>query len=52
MVICQERRKRCVVMLANDSRAEGAFPALARAILGDIGMPWHWEYEWLASRGR
>ncbi len=49
-VICQERQRRCLVMLANDSRAERIFPELAHAILGDTGMPWNWEYEWLASR--
>ena len=50
MLICQERRKRCLVMLANDSRAERIFPELEQTILGDTGMPWNWEYEWLASR--
>lgn len=44
MVICQERRKRCVVMLANDVRAERLYPELARLVLGDSNMPWHWEY--------
>lgn len=47
MVICLERRQRCVVMLANDARAERIFPEVARTILGDTRMPWSWEYEWL-----
>lgn len=47
MVICLERWKRCVVMLANDVRAERIFPEVARVILGDTRMPWSWEYEWL-----
>ncbi len=46
MVICLERQRRCVVFLANDVRAERIYPALARQILGDIAMPWSWEYDW------
>ena len=49
MVICLDRQRRCLVMLANDARAERIYPELARAILGDIAMPWTWEYGWLAS---
>jgi CubicO group peptidase (beta-lactamase class C family) len=44
MLICQERRKRCVIFLGNDVRAEKIYPELARFILGDIAMPWWWEY--------
>ena len=44
MVICLEAQKRCVVMLANDVRAERIYPELARVILGDTRMPWTWEY--------
>ena len=47
MVICLERWKRCVVMLANDARAERIFPEVARTILGNSKMPWSWEYGWL-----
>lgn len=47
MVICLESKKRCVVMLANDVRAERIYPELARMILGDTKMPWTWEYGWL-----
>jgi CubicO group peptidase (beta-lactamase class C family) len=50
MVICLEDRKRCVVMLANDVRAERTYPALARMILGETRMPWTWEYEWLREQ--
>jgi CubicO group peptidase (beta-lactamase class C family) len=49
MVLCLRSEQRCVVMLANDVRAERIYPALARFILGDTKMPWHWEYEWLQS---
>ena len=41
---CVERGRRCVVLLANDVRAETAFPALVDGILGDTGLPWQWEY--------
>lgn len=47
MVICLERQRRCLVVLANDVRAERIYPELARAVLGDISMPWTWEYDWL-----
>lgn len=46
MVICRERDRRCVVLLANDVRAERIYPALAQLVLGDVGMPWNWEYDW------
>jgi CubicO group peptidase (beta-lactamase class C family) len=44
MVICQEQRKRCLVMLSNDVRAERIYPELARLVLGPTNMPWRWEY--------
>ncbi len=42
--VCIERRKRCVVILANDVRAEAAFPMIVRHFLGETGAPWSWEY--------
>lgn len=42
--VCVERGRRCVVILANDVRAEKAFPALVRAALGETGVPYGWEY--------
>jgi CubicO group peptidase (beta-lactamase class C family) len=42
--VCVERRRSCVVILANDVRAEAAFPRLVRHILGETGTPWSWEY--------
>jgi len=48
MVICRERERRCVVLLANDVRAERIYPALARLVLGELAMPWNWEYDWYA----
>lgn len=49
MVICIESNRRCVVMLANDVRAERIYPEITRFILGKTKMPWNWEYEWLNS---
>ncbi len=43
-LVCLERGRRCVVILANDVRAEAAFPALVRFVLGETGAPWTWEY--------
>ncbi|HSI60433.1 MAG TPA: serine hydrolase domain-containing protein [Ideonella sp.] len=42
--VCLERRRACVLLLANDVRAEAAFPGLVRLILGETGVPWDWEY--------
>lgn len=42
--VCLEQRKRCVVLLANDVRAEPLFPGIVNMVLGDTGMPWAWEY--------
>jgi CubicO group peptidase (beta-lactamase class C family) len=44
MVICLELQKRCLVMLANDVRAELIYADMAQLILGDTNMPWDWEY--------
>jgi CubicO group peptidase (beta-lactamase class C family) len=43
-MVCLERGQRCVVILANDVRAEAAFPAITQAVLGVSGVPWRWEY--------
>lgn len=40
--LCVERGRRCVVILANDVRAEAAFPAVSDYILGETGMPFEW----------
>ena len=52
MVICLENRQRCVVMLANDIRAERIYPEIARMILGETKLPWTWEYDWLDTPRR
>ena len=49
MVLCLESGQRCVVMLANDVRAEKIYPELARRVLGETDMPWAWEYGWLGA---
>jgi CubicO group peptidase (beta-lactamase class C family) len=47
MVVCIERSRRCVVMLANDVRAERIYPEITRLVLGETDLPWRWEYSWL-----
>jgi CubicO group peptidase (beta-lactamase class C family) len=47
IVVCLETGQRCVVLLANDVRAERIFPELVQLILGKTRMPWNWEYDWL-----
>jgi len=42
--VCVERGQRCVVILSNDVRAEAAFPAIVKFVLGETGVPWRWEY--------
>ena len=44
MWVCLERGRRCVVILANDVRAEAAFPRLVGSVLGETGAPWRWKY--------
>lgn len=44
MWICLVRTGRCVVILSNDVRAEASFPVISRALLGETGLPWQWEY--------
>ncbi|WP_066807406.1 serine hydrolase domain-containing protein [Sphingomonas asaccharolytica] len=49
-LVCVERRERCVLILANDVRAERAFPMLVKAALGETGAPFGWEYGDYAGR--
>ena len=44
LMVCIEAKRRCVLILSNDVRAEAAFPWLVRSILGDTGFPHQWEY--------
>lgn len=43
-LVCVQRGRRCALLLANDVRAEAAFPYLVRAVLGETGVPSRWEY--------
>ena len=43
-LVCVEAKRRCVVILSNDVRAEPAFPWLVRSILGETNVPYAWEY--------
>lgn len=47
--VCLEKGRRCVVLLANDVRAEASFPGLVESILGPTGVPWAWEYPRFAA---
>ncbi|OJH39393.1 serine hydrolase domain-containing protein [Cystobacter ferrugineus] len=48
--VCVERRRACVVLLANDVKAEALFPGLVRQLLGETGVPWSWEYGEMSMR--
>ncbi len=43
-MVCIEASQRCVLILSNDVRSEAGFAELVRFILGDIGVPYEWEY--------
>jgi CubicO group peptidase (beta-lactamase class C family) len=43
-LVCIDAHERCVLVLANDVRAEAGFADLVRFILGDTGVPYGWEY--------
>jgi hypothetical protein len=43
-LVCVEKGRRCALILANDVRAEAAYPMLVRTILGETGVPYRWEY--------
>ena len=42
--VCVLAKRRCVVILANDVRAEPGFAELVAYILGPTGVPFDWEY--------
>lgn len=44
ILVCIEKRRRCVLVMSNDVRAEAGFAKLVTFILGDTGMPFDWEY--------
>ncbi|MGY3264436.1 serine hydrolase domain-containing protein [Lysobacter sp. HA35] len=43
-MVCIEAHRRCVLIMANDVRAEAGFADLVHFILGDTGVPFDWEY--------
>jgi hypothetical protein len=49
-MVCLESQPRCVVILANDVRAEAVFADLIKLILGETGVPYDWEYGERAGR--
>jgi CubicO group peptidase (beta-lactamase class C family) len=42
--VCVVDKRRCLVILSNDVRAERGFRALADFVLGPTGVPYDWEY--------
>lgn len=44
LLVCLSRDRRCLLIFANDVRAERAFPRLVRVLLGETGAPLGWEY--------
>lgn len=44
----ERRILRWFAAMANDVRAEAAFPHRVRFVLGETGVPWKWEYGDLA----
>ena len=43
-MICVERGQRCLLLMSNSGVGQRIFPPLLKAALGDVGMPWTWEY--------
>ncbi|MEQ1753512.1 MAG: serine hydrolase domain-containing protein [Micropepsaceae bacterium] len=41
---CVEARRRCLLIMSNDVRAEAAFPRLMKFVLGETGAPWRFFY--------
>lgn len=39
-----ERHQQCVLILANDVRAEASFPGLIRTAMAETAVPYDWEY--------
>jgi CubicO group peptidase (beta-lactamase class C family) len=52
LVICQEAKRRCLVMLSNSVRAEIIYPKIAALVLGETRYPWWWTYPELHSKRR
>jgi len=50
MVVCQDAQLRCVVLLANDVRAEIIFPDIVALILGETRLPWRWDNDTVPAR--
>lgn len=43
-MICVERGQRCLLLMSNSGVGQRIFPPLLKAALGEVGMPWTWEY--------
>lgn len=43
-MVCVERGLRCVVLMTNSGVGARLFPAMVKVALGEVGVPWGWEY--------
>lgn len=43
-MVCVDTGQRCVVLLTNSGVGARIFPPLVKAALGEVGVPWGWEY--------
>lgn len=43
-LVCLERGRRCILILTNSGVGARMFPMLVKALLGETGAPWGWEY--------
>ena len=44
-LVCLEKRRRCALILTNSGLGARMFPTLVRALLGETGLAWSWEYD-------
>ena len=43
-LVCLKRSRSCLLILTNSGVGARMFPTLLRALLGETGLPWAWEY--------
>lgn len=44
LVICAERKQRCLIMFGNSVRAEVIYPEIVKMVMGELGFPFWWIY--------
>lgn len=50
IAICAEARRKCLVLLGNDVRAELIYPEIVEMVLGQTNYPWWWTYPELQGK--